>query len=659
MATSNRTADVLLRYSVDTASVNRVRTSFVTLENGLDDLRAELTGVGTSAQRGVTALRQQFDRGEASIASMSSEVDELRRELLALDDVKVSPSVSVARQGNGLETVDRLGTIGSQIAGGFGNSALGNVTGLVGDVAGSFATLGLAGGAAALAVGGVSLALGELQRVSDAANEATRLRLEGERAGEAQAADPVAARVARINDIIALIAAEEASIAERQAEIDQRRNAAAAQFGVSANDVIVFGLEPLQKSIDDSTASIAGLSAEFIQLQEDLSPELLRDINNASAGVKLLKDAFTPFVGAVVEAAQGAADTAQRLTSTGQVVTSILGTVGDEISKLAERAQAAADQLRTDKASAYLGAITQTVTAQEALTKAQAAYADAVDASQVRIADIGRKLQEDLAEAETDRQRELADAVAKAGDDRVRVEEESAQERLRIQARFARSFSEAVADRDALAAKRAEEQRDDELSQLTERGKEQTRAIDKALAQQQKLIETRYQQQVATLNAAAQAAVRTEQQGAQARLQALQQGIQAAQVALINAQQSEYLIRANYYNQAVSQAQVWANLMRLYTSYGFALPGGSGGSIGGPVRPTPLATGGPAFAGRPYLVGEQGPELFIPAQSGRIIPNGSAFTINVQGAQMDTIRVTSRQQALNAFDGILRQMGVA
>jgi hypothetical protein len=35
-----------------------------------------------------------------------------------------------------------------------------------------------------------------------------------------------------------------------------------------------------------------------------------------------------------------------------------------------------------------------------------------------------------------------------------------------------------------------------------------------------------------------------------------------------------------------------------------------------------LAHGGPATAGRPYIVGEQGPELFIPNQSGTVMPNG-------------------------------------
>ncbi len=46
------------------------------------------------------------------------------------------------------------------------------------------------------------------------------------------------------------------------------------------------------------------------------------------------------------------------------------------------------------------------------------------------------------------------------------------------------------------------------------------------------------------------------------------------------------------------------------------IPGGS--SFAGLFR----AEGGPVASGRPYIVGEQGPELFVPKASGTIVPNG-------------------------------------
>lgn len=41
------------------------------------------------------------------------------------------------------------------------------------------------------------------------------------------------------------------------------------------------------------------------------------------------------------------------------------------------------------------------------------------------------------------------------------------------------------------------------------------------------------------------------------------------------------------------------------------------------------ADGGPVSSGKSYLVGERGPELFVPSQSGTIIPNGSSGSLSV------------------------------
>lgn len=49
--------------------------------------------------------------------------------------------------------------------------------------------------------------------------------------------------------------------------------------------------------------------------------------------------------------------------------------------------------------------------------------------------------------------------------------------------------------------------------------------------------------------------------------------------------------------------------------------GGGGGLFGGAIIPGILAEGGPAAMGRPYIVGERGPELFVPASNGTVVPN--------------------------------------
>ena len=39
------------------------------------------------------------------------------------------------------------------------------------------------------------------------------------------------------------------------------------------------------------------------------------------------------------------------------------------------------------------------------------------------------------------------------------------------------------------------------------------------------------------------------------------------------------------------------------------------------------ADGGPVTGGSPYIVGERGPEVFVPGRSGSIVPNGAGMTI--------------------------------
>ena len=71
------------------------------------------------------------------------------------------------------------------------------------------------------------------------------------------------------------------------------------------------------------------------------------------------------------------------------------------------------------------------------------------------------------------------------------------------------------------------------------------------------------------------------------------------------------------------------------------------------------AEGGPVSGGRPYLVGEQGPELFMPGMSGTVIPNhalagggsrgGNVYQIDARGT--DESVVQRLQQALFALAG--------
>ena len=57
------------------------------------------------------------------------------------------------------------------------------------------------------------------------------------------------------------------------------------------------------------------------------------------------------------------------------------------------------------------------------------------------------------------------------------------------------------------------------------------------------------------------------------------------------------------------------------------------------------ATGGPVTAGRPYMVGERGPELFVPAGAGSIAPTAST----TRGAVSITVNVAAPPAADAVF----------
>lgn len=84
---------------------------------------------------------------------------------------------------------------------------------------------------------------------------------------------------------------------------------------------------------------------------------------------------------------------------------------------------------------------------------------------------------------------------------------------------------------------------------------------------------------------------------------------------------------------------------------GSVLPALVGGLLGAPGR----ATGGPVSGGRPYLVGERGPEYFVPGSSGRIErigggPSGRDVRVAIsvtapQPSDPGVLRQSSRQVA--------------
>jgi phage-related minor tail protein len=68
-----------------------------------------------------------------------------------------------------------------------------------------------------------------------------------------------------------------------------------------------------------------------------------------------------------------------------------------------------------------------------------------------------------------------------------------------------------------------------------------------------------------------------------------------------------------------------------------------------------LAEGGPAKAGQPYIVGEKGPELFVPKSAGTVVPNNklamasaSVGSDNMVSAPITNNYITNNINALDA-----------
>lgn len=71
------------------------------------------------------------------------------------------------------------------------------------------------------------------------------------------------------------------------------------------------------------------------------------------------------------------------------------------------------------------------------------------------------------------------------------------------------------------------------------------------------------------------------------------------------------------------------------------------GAVTGFFGIEPRASGGPVTSGRPYLVGEKGPELFVPGQSGGIVPNNG---LAMAGGGTTNVNITYDIKAFDSKD---------
>lgn len=307
-----------------------------------------------------------------------------------------------------------------------------------------------------------------------------------------------------------------------------------------------------------------------------------------------------------------------------------------------------------------------------------------------KIEDIFRENQQDITDAATDLSREEQDIARRAARDRGEVERDLANERvdierdfrqelLRIQQQFNQSAEEAERNNDAQAFLQAVRTRDDQIDQAKLRregsideakieGERRRDELKKNLAFEIEDAKITNRRKLEDLQISLQRELDAQQINLDRQLeaQAIAEARQAQERQLALQRQLDDFARANRLKREDLQRSLEAEFaavrafetakadfaiaetrravetirrLRAQLFGGRSSGGGSSTPIGLPTA-FPLQTmqeGGPVNPNQPFLVGEAGPELFVPAQAGNIIPNSTLFSPPVQSAAIQQL----------------------
>ncbi len=577
----NSVSEVILKFSLDEQAQRRVLKGVGDVEQILSQTRKRLVSVedaaaGLNSEFAELARAKAIENLSADAIRAASETDDwaaaLKRvstELSAIgasdSEIKqVARSLATAQSstrggggtrtgGGNVETVDRLGSTGSQILSGLGQGELANVAGLVGDVAGSIGSLGVAGIAGAAALGAVTIAMAEYNRQIDVQKKGLEAALTAQdryieslknlntqQAQESLDSERENLRflVAEANNVQAQIwevwdnlVAEEgeatarlltavgspfAAMEERLAGLNQQIEASEGYLLRLRN-----GLEAGAFATNDAAEAEARLAAERDKLaQITVSAAVRADqltteqrtqrIDEINREIELLQ----LFGNASAETQAQVAN----LTAEADGLRMVFNSTAD-----AAKAAADAQKLLSDQTDNFLDAQAATVAAQEALFKAQEDAAKVYDKYMTDTLEISRKAEE-----------QYQQIVADSGDKRTDIVQKTEDQIAKIQRDAGRELFNAVAERDALAAYLAAQQATDELADEKKAQADQLKEQEKAQAKQLDSLRKSVDQQVRTRDMQ----YRNEQSvTAQAALR--------AQIDLMNSKNVENAIAAN------------------------------------------------------------------------------------------------------------------
>lgn len=324
-------------------------------------------------------------------------------------------------------------------------------------------------------------------------------------------------------------------------------------------------------------------------------------------------------------------------------------------------------------------------------------------------ADIGTDLGRDFNEEEIKLQEDRLDALIDFQRDEAKAERAHADTIKRIRNQSRLDESDAIQNRDAIALDRARARTTEQIRDEQDRFASEKREREIALRDQQSDLATafrrdreqrlrKYDQDITDASIAYQrelGQIALQRQRREQELQAqhnrelyqLQQQFTRKQQLLIKEHNAELQLLSRSASaririeQQTQQALIDAANRRLQAAgrsqFNSNIPLGLSRGFGGIGPYSGLAGGGELLAGQTALVNElrresfssrgrtialpEGMGFFTPTQSGRVNPNGGAsqIALRLEGAQQRTIEITSRQQAMQVFDEVLTQAGVA
>lgn len=544
-----------IRFVADESSARRV----IDAANDIED----------AAERVNTALRAAEGAWLPDIVGDAARAERAVRDVEdALEDidgkrVRVDIDVNEDRIRSRLDTVDRIGTVGSQVAGGLGNSGLGNAAGLVGDLASSLATFNpvVIASTAALATGAIAAA--RYAEAVERGNEVVESFADGL---------VTALETGSREGIQALIQAEQARI--RVAEATREiliAEAQGAQSDIAAilENTTTPALNTAQNVALSLAQAISGgvilPTEDAIQTASQYTAQISEQnsiINRANAALDaynlILDDFEETVVGnglAVKQAAQEFRDGIRPI----EAVSEAWANAARNAVALAEAERLAAERRAQTEKETNQRLIAYQQAQQAAQSEAASAYNDQLLDAINNVTEAGAdaaKAQNDLANAEQKSAARIADIIAQGQEkqddlftdykERRLDSEEDLNDRLEeIEQRRLKSTHDAIADRDVLAFDMAQ----DAAQEESEREQKQA---DKDAARD----ERNYQRQVQQSERANRRLLDNEYSRQNEELTLKRAAAAAARADLQNAQFAERAIRAQGYMQNINDAAI-------------------------------------------------------------------------------------------------------